>query len=242
MTFPRSLQPEWMDRDDLDPALHRQALIGLARLNVVSGSAGILWSALRAQLHSDRPTTLLDVATGSGDVPRALARRARKAGLQLSITACDRSEVALEEARRAAQGDGFSNQGPVSFKCVRAEALDFTSSEGLPTGPFDIVTCSLFLHHLTETEAVAFLAALALRSRKLLLVNDLDRGWWGRLVVRLGALLLTRSPVVRFDGPASMRGAFTRAEARELASRAGIEGATVGWRWPCRWLLEHRTA
>ncbi len=231
-----------MDRDDLDPALHRQALVGLARLNMVSGSAGILWSAMRGRLSADRPTTLLDVATGSGDVPRALARRAKRAGLQLAITACDRSDLALDEARRSAQSDGLLNAGPVSLQCVRAEALDFTSAEGLPAGPFDIVTCSLFLHHLTDTEAVALLAALALRTQKLLIVNDLDRGWWGHFVVRLGSFLLTRSPVVRFDGPASMGGAFTRAETRELAARAGLEGATVGWRWPCRWLLEHHTA
>ena len=242
MPSPRILQPEWMDRDDIDPALHRQALVGLARLNMVSGSAGILWSAMRGRLFADRPTTLLDVATGSGDVPRALARRAKRAGLQLSITACDRSDVALDEARRAARLDGFSSEGPVSFQCVRAEALDVHSPEGLPTGPFDIVTCSLFLHHLTDAEAVSLLAALALRTRHLLLVNDLDRGWWGHFVVRLGSFLLTRSPVVRFDGPASMGGAFTRAETWELAARAGLDGATVGWRWPCRWLLEHHRA
>ena len=100
----------------------------------------------------------------------------------------------------------------------------------------------LFLHHLTDAEAVSLLAALALRTRHLLLVNDLDRGWWGHFVVRLGSFLLTRSPVVRFDGPASMGGAFTRAETRELAARAGLDGATVGWRWPCRWLLEHHRA
>jgi hypothetical protein len=46
--------------------------------------------------------------------------------------------------------------------------------------------------------------------------------------------------VVHFDGPASVAGAFTQAEARELAERAGLRGAEVAARWPFRWLLTWR--
>jgi len=240
MPPPRVLQPEWMDRDDLDPAMHRQALRGLARLNYFSGGSAVLWSAIRGELSPHGPNTLLDVATGSGDLPMGLASRARRAGLPLAITATDKSDLALSEARAASSKAGFNGGGCQGIEWTLADAMETGSGPGLPDGPFDIVTCSLFLHHLTETQAVGLLARLAARTRRLLVVNDLDRSRWGILVVWLASHLLSRSPVVRFDGPASIGGAFTRLEARELAGRSGLRGAKVSWRWPCRWLLEYR--
>lgn len=238
MPPPRLLQSEWMDRDDLDPGLHRQALRGLARLNSVSLGAGMLWKALRAELSTEGPNTLLDVATGSGDLPLGLACRARQNRLPLAVTAIDRAPLALAEAEMAARGLGIGVSGEQSIRWVNSDALD--DRNGLPAGHFDFVTCSLFLHHLTEEQAVRLLAAMAARTRRLLLVNDLDRGYWGAFVVGLASRCLTRSPVVWFDGPASMGAAFTRPEARELAGQAGLHGARVSWRWPCRWLLEYR--
>jgi hypothetical protein len=72
-----------------------------------------------------------------------------------------------------------------------------------------------------------------------IVVNDLRRGALGYAMAVLGTRLLTRSPVVRVDGPRSVRGAFTVAEAQKLAARAGLPGATVQpvfpWRWRLHW-------
>src|SRR5919106_574491 len=80
-----------------------------------------------------------------------------------------------------------------------------------PTG-FDVVTCSLFLHHLSADEGIALLANMENAARRLVLVNDLARSPFNFVSVWLACRLLTRSPVVRFDGPASVRSAFTPAE------------------------------
>jgi hypothetical protein len=74
-------------------------------------------------------------------------------------------------------------------------------------------------------------------SRHLVLVNDLERGPLGFLLAWLGSHLLTRSHIVHFDGPRSVEGAFTMDEALALAHRAGLRSATIGRRWPCRYLL-----
>ena len=70
-----------------------------------------------------------------------------------------------------------------------------------------------------------------------MLVNDLARSRFGFVGVWLASRFLTRSPVVRFDGPASVRSAFTRAEALALAERAGLTGATAQRSFPARFLL-----
>lgn len=83
----RVREREVMDRPDLDQDLHQQALTGLARLNWLSGSVGLVWSPI-AELGSQlgRPLSVLDLATGGGDIPLGLWRRARRTGLDLEMT------------------------------------------------------------------------------------------------------------------------------------------------------------
>ncbi|MBX9582367.1 MAG: hypothetical protein K2X87_18855, partial [Gemmataceae bacterium] len=74
--------PERMDDPGLDPAEHRRALAALARINRWSRSAAVIWRPIRDFARSaGRPVRVLDVATGGGDVPKALAEKARRAGL-----------------------------------------------------------------------------------------------------------------------------------------------------------------
>jgi len=215
--------PELMDDPALDPVEHRRALAGLARLNRVSDSAGVLWPSI-AKLARERnhPLRVLDVATGSGDVPRKLLTRAARAGVTLDVSGCDLSPTAVAEAQRE----------PSAARFFVHDAL----RDRLPTG-FDVVTSSLFLHHLSEDEAVALLTNMEGAAGRLVLVNDLSRSRFSYCAVWAACRLLTRSAVVWFDGPASVRSAFTPAEALALAERAGLSGATVRSRFPCRFLL-----
>lgn len=224
----RRLIPEVMDQPGLDVARHVAALHGLARINRVSGSDRILWPPLLALARtlSGRPLRVLDVATGAGDVLIQLARRAHRAGVGLDVAGCDRSPTALEHARASAEAHGI----PTRFFPIDALA------DPLPDG-FDAVVCSLFLHHLTATEAVVLLRRMADAARHLVLVNDLRRSLGGLVLAHLACRLLTRSPVVHTDGPRSVTAAFTPEELAGLAADAGLAGATVVRRWPCRMLL-----
>jgi hypothetical protein len=53
----------------------------------------------------------------------------------------------------------------------------------------------------------------------------------------MGVHLLSRSPVVHFDGPQSVRAAFSVKEAIEIAAQAGMKPSTVRKHWPERFLL-----
>ncbi|HEY1376946.1 MAG TPA: methyltransferase domain-containing protein [Gemmataceae bacterium] len=222
----RSVVPEEMDRPDLPADRHDHALRGLARLNWWSGSARILWRPIRrlAAEVSGRPLRLLDVACGAGDLLSALAGRARGAGVAVQLHGCDISPTALDHARRRTAGLGVALD--------RRDAL----AEPLPAG-FDVVTCSLFLHHLADEQAIRLLGQMAAATTRLVLVNDLRRSSAGWLLAVAACRLLTRSPVVHVDGPRSVAAAFTPAEALRLAERAGLRGAAVERRWPFRFLL-----
>ncbi len=227
----RIQEPEIMDQPGLDPGRHGQALSALARINLLSRSSAVLFApliALQQRLRTDR-LRILDIATGAGDVPIRLWRRAARAGLHWDIAGCDVSPVAVEHARARAQG----SQAPVQF------FVHDVLANPLP-GPYDAVVCSLFLHHLNEEQARTLLRSMANLQGggpALVLVNDLNRSLHELALVYLATRLVTTSGVVHTDGPRSVRAAFTIAEARLLAEQAGLPGAVVKRRWPCRWLL-----
>jgi SAM-dependent methyltransferase len=172
------------------------------------------------------PVRILDLASGGGDVPIDLARRVRRSGLDVRIDGCDISPLAVAFASRAARDAGI----PIRF--FPLDALN----EALPED-YNILMCSLFLHHLAEDDAVKLLRKMADAARSLILVNDLIRSRIGHWLAWAGCRILSRSPVVHHDGPASVRSAFRLSEARILARRAGLDGAWIERRWPRRFLL-----
>jgi len=216
-----------MDQPDLDAKKHAQALRGLRRINRLSRSGTALWNRIAALAPegSSTPLRVLDVACGGGDNAVTLAGQAQRSGRRVEIEGCDISAVAVECARAQAGAQGVSVQ---FFACDALRALP---------GEYDVVTCALFLHHLSDDEAVTLLRNMAAAARRLVLVDDLVRGRAGYLLAWFGCRLLSRSPVVHYDGPVSVAAAFTPDEAKAIAGRAGLRDVTVTRHWPQRYLL-----
>lgn len=223
----RDMQPERMDDPALDAGQHERALRGLRRINRWSGSCRILWPAIHdIARRLNRPIRVLDVATGGGDVPIGLARRAARANVPIEWAACDVSAQALSFAAECAARAG------VRIRLFRHDAL----TEALPSG-YDVITVSLFLHHLEESDALSLLRKAAGAAGYGLLVNDLVRNMPGYLLAWVGTRLLTRSNIVHTDGPLSVRGAYNLDEVRSIAESAGLTHFRVERKWPFRFLL-----
>ncbi len=218
-----------MDDPSLPAADHDAALRGLARLNFVARSHAVLWPRLvllaRASNRSGRPLRVLDVATGSGDLPLAMAHRARGLGLDIRWSVCDVSAHALDVARGRAEQAGFA---------FAAHRLDATVDE-LPAT--DVSICSLFVHHLDPPQVVGLLRGMQRASSMALGVNDLDRSRLGYALAWLASRVLTRSPVVHVDALLSVRAGFRPTEIAHLAHEAGLGHATIEHAWPARWRL-----
>ena len=218
--------PEWMDEPDIDPQLHRNALRGLERINAISRTVPALWGPLAGLLRQRASLSVLDVACGAGDVAIGLAKRARAAGALLAIEGCDVSPTAVAYATRQSQHRG------VDLRFFEHDVINTP----LPA-TYDVIVCSLFLHHLEDEQAVRLLGALYAAARSLVIVSDLERSRMGLLLAWLGTRVLSRSPVVHVDSLRSVRAAFTRQEAVGLADRAGLRSYHVTRHWPCRWRL-----
>lgn len=217
-----------MDRQDLDPRLHRAALAGLARVNRLSRAGAYVWR--QVEPVADSGIAVLDLACGGGDVTLDLWRRAQQAGCDLDVEGLDLSPVAVQAARERAE----ARSAPVRFRV--ADVL----AGPLPGDP-EVIVCSLFLHHLTADQAVDLLRRADAAARRRVVIEDLRRCRWGSLLAATVPRLLSRSPVVHIDARRSARAAFTAAELDDLTRRAGVGRARIRRHWPARLIVSWDT-
>lgn len=155
----------------------------------------------------------------------AIKSRANKTGRLIEVEGCDISPVAVEFATKSAQKRGLE------VRFFQHDALE----KELPEG-FDLVSSSLFLHHLSDSDSLAFLKELAAVGQAIL-VQDLLRTRMGYILALSTVRVITRSRVVRTDGPRSVRSAFSLPEVERMALQAGLEGARIERCWPERFSM-----
>lgn len=229
----RQILPEAMDDPDLDQASHSRALAGLARINRFTRVAELMYVRLRRlSALSPRPLRVLDIATGSGDLPMHWIRRATEDGFPIQITGVDVSAQALAIAAEKANHLGFDADWVV------ANALD----DPLPSD-FDVVTCSLFMHHLADDDVFKLLRVMRDATDRggiirRLLICDLERSKINWLLVKFAAHLLSRSPIVHLDSGLSVRAAMTKHEFSQIIEASLGTKANVKRLLPCRFICE----
>jgi ubiquinone/menaquinone biosynthesis C-methylase UbiE len=192
--------------------------------------------------------TLLDVATGSADIPLAIVRWARRRGLRPRLLAGDLSPAVLAAARghvmsdegRVLSDEGLRPHAPHHSSLITHHSIALLRFDALHA-PFadrgvDVVTCSLALHHFAPEDAVALLRELGRIAGRALIVSDLERCVPGYLGARLLAAVL-RNRMTHHDAPVSVLRAYTVEEVRRLAADAGLANARVAHRFPFRLVL-----
>lgn len=224
-TARRNSMRELLDGDTLRGSALAENLREIRLIN-----SGLGWTAVTLRLIErlagsacGQSYSYLDVATGSGDLPLAVLRRAARMGRHVEVTGLDCSAKVLAAAGSYLRGT------PVVLRQGDARDLPF------PDRSFDLVTCALALHHFAPDDAVRVLRELARVARRAWLLVDLARSfpaYLGALALRV----LLRSPVTRHDAPASVLRAYTLPELRDLLARAGQAGAHAGTRFPFRLL------
>lgn len=156
--------------------------------------------------------SLLEVAAGSGFVPLRVNADLEPAGITLKVALLDRAPSHLPE------------NGGIAKIAADALSLPFSDST------FDLIACSLFVHHLPPEQVVQF-ACEALRvSRVAVLVNDLVRHLL-HLALAYAGVPLYRSRITRHDAPASVKQAYTVEEMQSFFREAGAASVEVQRRY-----------
>ena len=198
-----------MDRPQPVTAELESDLRNLRALNRYFGSYALVRHFLRRWIRPGAQLNVLDLATGSGDIPRLVIDYARGVGAKATVDAIDQQSATLEIA------SGLSAEYPeIDFR--QGDVLSFGED-----GQYDIVLCSLALHHFEEAAAVRLLQRCGRLSRRFVLVSDLRRGLLATVGVYFLTTLIYREPMTRTDARLSAERAFSFREFGSLAERAG---------------------
>jgi ubiquinone/menaquinone biosynthesis C-methylase UbiE len=175
---------------------------------------------------------VLDVGTGSADLPRALVRQNRRRKLQVRVHATDIHPQMLQIARERSRAIPEIVVEP-------ADALNLP----YPDGNFTAAIMTLTLHHFEPEPQLRALHELSRVAERIVIVSELERCWPNYVGAKLLASTWWRTNrLTRHDGPLSVLRAFTREELRQVGLKAGLSELRVDRRFFYRLLLVGRPA
>jgi len=200
---------ELLDSDAGTPDEVAASLADLRRINRWFGGTHTTRRMVKqiARTTNSASLSLLEVAAGSGDVPRATRDSLAGHGIRLDITLLDRVASHVGTGARSIVGDAL--------------ALPFRDAS------FDLVGCGLFAHHLSPEQLVQFVTEGLRVCRRAVLINDLIRHPVHLAMVYAGSPLY-RSRLTRHDAPASVRQAYTPREMVEILDQTAAVRIEIG--------------
>ncbi len=148
------------------------------------------------------------------DIPLALLARATARARGLSIVAIDSRPEVLAAAVLATPELAVTDG--IELHVGDGRSLPF------PDRSFDVAHTSMVIHHCTPAEAITLMREMGRVARLGVVVNDLDRRWFGWIGAWLLAHLLTSNRYTRRDAPLSVRRSYTANEMTEMLREAGL--------------------
>jgi len=197
---------------------------GLADIRTVNRFLGDYHAVLKhfkvlvsgIETSPDKPIKVLDVATGSADIPAAIVKWARRRGISISVTAVDNNPLAVREAAALTQA-----YPEITVAVADGFSLPFGD------GAFDIVLCVKTLHHFTEEDTVRLLREVNRLAARGYLILDLRRSWVAWSLISILTRIFSRNRLTRHDGPLSVLRSYTVSELDSLSSKAGLASRRV---------------
>jgi ubiquinone/menaquinone biosynthesis C-methylase UbiE len=198
--------PELLDSEDCPPEDVAKSLADLCSINRRFGGVSTTRALIErvAVATGEKRFSVLEVAAGFGEVPRLAAAQLAQRGIQLEVTLVDIKRSHLLPGDHSVVADAL--------------ALPF------PDNSVDLITCSLFAHHLPPGQVARFVREGLRVCRRALLINDLIRHPL-HLALAYAAFPLMRSHVAWSDGLVSVRRAYVPEEMREMIRSAFSNGS-----------------
>lgn len=221
-------EEELMDLPSTPAEAFQEALQDIRWVNRYLGGERSMIQALEALINanSSRTYTVLDVGTGSGDIPMALVNWGRAHGIRFEITAVDVHPVAVDV------GKALARDYP-EIHVVQGDALQLP----YPDGSFDLVISALFMHHLNTPKAVRLLLEMARLCRIGFVISDLERHPVAYLSIWVLGKITGKGAVFQHDAPLSVLRGFTEADLQCLKGLSGLSAMTISRQIPYRFIL-----
>jgi ubiquinone/menaquinone biosynthesis C-methylase UbiE len=223
----RSEEEEIMDDlSDDSPALYR-ALKELDIINYWLGGNAITLQAVRKALKANpsKKWEIADLGCGSGEMLLKIAKWCRNQKIKVRLHGFDANPNVIAYAQK---------------HCKHYPEINFHDenifSEKFKNRSFDIITCTLFLHHFPKDDLILLLRQFREQSDKVI-INDLHRHPFAYYSIKWITQFFSKSPMVQNDACLSVWRAFKKEDWQNILNKAEIKKYELGWRWAFRWRL-----
>jgi 2-polyprenyl-3-methyl-5-hydroxy-6-metoxy-1,4-benzoquinol methylase len=228
----RSQAPEIMDDFNLEGEVLRDALDKIADINKLLGGNSLTLDGVKALLKDRRtglqPLRILDVGCGNGDMLRTLADYGRKNNLRFELIGMDANAFTIRHAQE------LSAQYPeISYTCADI----FVS---LQANTYDIILCTLTLHHFKDEEILTLLQGFRKHSRLGFVINDLHRSAIAYYLFKALCFVFRLNDMSREDGLISILRGFKKNDLLAYAKHLQLKNSSVKWKWAFRyqWIVK----
>ena len=225
-TSHRSSEMEIMDDFTMEGALFRDTLDKLEIINRFLGGNSVTINGLKNLLKNqskNKTITIVDLGCGNGDILRDVAKFGRKNNYSFKLIGIDANLAAIEYAKELSK-----EYSELSFKTIDILSEDFKKQS------YDVVLCTLFLHHFKNEELISFLKTTTNKATIGVVVNDLHRHKLAYYLFKFIGFFI-KNKMVRQDGLTSVLRAFKREDLENIAKEIKVH-FSIQWKWAFRYL------
>jgi 2-polyprenyl-3-methyl-5-hydroxy-6-metoxy-1,4-benzoquinol methylase len=226
----RSNAPELMDDFAMEGEILRDALDKIASINQLLGGNKVTLAGIKQLLKNipkNQPIHILDVGCGNGDMLRSLAAFAAKNKLIFNLVGVDANQFTISHAKQLSQN--YSN---ISYICE-----DIFDGQ---YGSYDIILCTLTLHHFKDNEIITLLKDFVQKARLGIVINDLQRSKTAYYLFTALCYVFGLNHMSREDGLTSILRGFKRADLQKYSQQLGFKNYSINWKWAFRyqWIIK----
>jgi len=225
-TSHRSSEMEIMDDFTMEGVLFRDTLDKLEIINRFLGGNSVTINGLKNLLKNqskNKTITIVDLGCGNGDILRDVAKFGRKNNYSFNLIGIDANLAAIEYAKELSK-----EYSELSFKTLDILSEDFKKQS------YDVILCTLFLHHFKNEELISFLKTTTNKATIGVVVNDLHRHKLAYYLFKLIGFFI-KNKMVRQDGLTSVLRAFRREDLENIAKEIKVH-FSIQWKWAFRYL------
>lgn len=222
----RSTEKELMDDFSMDDSVLYRSLDTLAAINQWLGGNQLTMKAVKTLLKEIPPSrelTIVDLGCGNGDMLRRIAEVARKHHRKVKLIGIDANEFTVNYARKKSTA-----YQEISYLHQTIPSADFNALT------YDMVLCTLFLHHFTDAEILNLLTHICAKAEVGVVINDLHRSRWAYILFNLLTLFIP-NPMIRQDGLISISKGFKKTELQNFAHQLQVPNSRIQWKWAFRY-------
>lgn len=222
----RSSDTEMMDDFTLEGKEYRDTLDKLEIINRLLGGNSVTIKGLSKLLLTQSRSntiTIIDLGCGHGDILRDVAKYGRKNKYKFKLIGIDANPNAIAYAQELSK-----NYPEISFETADIFSEDFNKQT------YDIILCTLFLHHFESNKLITFLKSATDKATIGVVINDLHRHRMAYYLFKLVGIFI-KNKMVKEDGLTSVLRAFKKKEINAILTQVQVP-FSIQWKWAFRYL------